>query len=228
MPSLFTGLPLPSRTISRPDAVRRADVAAVRHGVAALNQLPRLVLRLPVLLLLRRMPADGGRIEQDLRALQRREARALGKPLVPADQHADRALRGVPRAEPRVTRREVELLVEERVVGDVHLAIDAHDRAVGFDDDGGVVIEAGRALLEHRGDDHRAVLARQRRQRLGGRAREWSRRGRRTGGLPPGRSTAIGTVPACRRCWRRPSSRVRPVGPDGPDWPPDRRRTTSA
>ena len=41
-----------------------------------------------------------------------------------------------------VARREVELLVVERVVGDVHLAIHAHQRTVGVNDRGGVVIEA--------------------------------------------------------------------------------------
>ena len=71
------------------DAIRRADEAAVGHRVAALNQLPRIVLRAAVLRLLRRMPADRGGVEEHLRALHRRQPRAFGKPLIPADEHAN-------------------------------------------------------------------------------------------------------------------------------------------
>src|SRR5688572_8450239 len=51
------------------DAVRHADVAAVGNGVAALDRLPRVVLRIAVLLALRGMPADRGGVEQDFGAL---------------------------------------------------------------------------------------------------------------------------------------------------------------
>jgi hypothetical protein len=49
----------------------------------------------------------------------------------------------------------------------VHLAVDAHDGAVRFDDHGGVVIQPGRALFEQRGDHDRPVFASQRAQRIG-------------------------------------------------------------
>src|ERR1019366_6784074 len=94
-----------------------------------------------------RMPADGGGIEQNLRALQCRQARGFGIPLVPADQHADLAVAGWPGAETEVAWSEIELLVIERVVRDVHLAIDAQERAVGIDDRRRVVVEAGGPLL---------------------------------------------------------------------------------
>ena len=42
------------------------------------------------------MPPDRRRIEQDLRAEQRRDARGLGVPLVPTDQNADVREAGFP------------------------------------------------------------------------------------------------------------------------------------
>src|SRR6185503_10627704 len=102
-------------------AVHHRYVHAVRDGVPALDGAPGIALGHAVLRLLVGMPADGGRIEEDGRALQGGEARALGIPLVPADEGADLALGRVDRAEAEVAGREVELLVERRVVRDVHL-----------------------------------------------------------------------------------------------------------
>ena len=79
---------------------------------------------------LRRVPADGGGIEEHFGALERGEARGFGVPLVPADQRADAAEAGVEGLEAEIAGGEVILLVVERVVGDVHLAVDAGERAV--------------------------------------------------------------------------------------------------
>ncbi len=49
----------------------------------------------------------------------------------------------VPGAEAEIARREIKLLVEKRVVRDVHLAVLAEIGAVGVDDRGGVVVDAG-------------------------------------------------------------------------------------
>src|SRR4029453_6531423 len=68
------------------DAIDRRDEHAVGDRMRALNGLPRRILRLAVLCLLARMPADGGGIEEDLRPTQRGEARGFRKPLIPADQ----------------------------------------------------------------------------------------------------------------------------------------------
>ena len=54
---------------------------------------------------------------------------------------------------PRSPGGEVELLVVEGVVGDVHLAVLGGEGAVGFQDGYGVVVEAGGAALEEAGDD---------------------------------------------------------------------------
>ena len=160
-----------------------------------------------VLLALRRMPADRGGVEEDLGALHRGEPRAFGKPLIPADQHADRRDLGLPRDEAGVAGREVELFVEQRIVRDVHLAIHAQQRSVGVDHRGGVVIHAGRALLEQRRDDHGLVFLRELARMRRSTVRESSRRARRSDGPRPGRSTASETAPACRRS-SRPSCRA--------------------
>ena len=113
------------------------------------------------------MPADGGRIEEDGGALEGGEPRPLRVPLVPADEGADAAVPRVERSEADVSRSEVELLVEAGIVGDVHLAVEARDLAVGVEGDRAVVVKAGGPLLEER-DDHRdSVLLRGRAQGLG-------------------------------------------------------------
>src|SRR6202171_2749903 len=151
------------------DAVHRRDVDAVGDGVPALDRAPRVALGDAVLRFLVRVPADGRRVEDHRRALQRREPRVLGIPLVPADERADAARLGIEGAEPEVARREVILLVERRVVGDVHLAVEPD--LVAFEDRRAVVVEAPRALLED-GRHHRyAGLPRLRRQPLRRRAR---------------------------------------------------------
>src|SRR3546814_2883454 len=75
-----------------------------------------------------RLVGDGGRIEQDLRAHQRHGARALRKPLVPADGGAQRAVARVPHPKAGVAGIEVVFFLVARPVGNVRLAIDAEDR----------------------------------------------------------------------------------------------------
>src|SRR2546425_5327161 len=58
-----------------------------------------------------RSPADRRRIEQHVGALQRREARAFGVPLIPAHERPDPSHARVEGAEAEVPGREVELLV---------------------------------------------------------------------------------------------------------------------
>src|SRR5581483_3432309 len=139
--------------------VDRCDVYTVGDGVGALDGLPGVILRCAELVLLGRMPADSGGIEEHLRALHGRKPRALGIPLVPADQSTHAAGCGIDSLEAEIARREVVLLVVERIVGNVHLAVDARQLAVGVQCDGGVVIEARRAALKERSDDADARLA---------------------------------------------------------------------
>ena len=60
--------------------------------------------------------------------------------------------------EAEVAGGEVELFVVERVVGDVHLAVDAAERTIGVEDGGGVVVDAQSALFEERCNQDDAVL----------------------------------------------------------------------
>ncbi len=139
-------------------AVDGADEDSVGDGVGALGGLPGFVLGCAKLFLLGGVPADGGGEEEDFGALERGEAGAFGVPLVPADEGADGAGGGAGGFEAEVAGGEVELLVVERVVGDVHLAVEVGDAAVLFDGDGGVVVEAGGAALEEAGDEDDAGL----------------------------------------------------------------------
>ena len=108
-------------------AVGGADEAAVGDRVGALDDLPAFVLGFSVLGFLAGVPADGGGVEEELGAVEGGEAGGLGEPLVPADEDADAGVAGVPGAELAVAGGEVELLVIKRIVGDVHLAIDADE-----------------------------------------------------------------------------------------------------
>src|ERR1700704_2885077 len=97
------------------------------------------------------MPSDRGGVEEYLRAEQRGDACRLRIPLVPADQYADRCVARPPGLEAvrlagllavivevPVSGREVVLLIEQRVVRDVHLPVDAEECSVRVDDSGGV------------------------------------------------------------------------------------------
>jgi hypothetical protein len=79
-----------------------------------------------------RVPADGGGVEEDVGALEGGEARAFGIPLIPAHEDADAAEGGIEIAEAEVAGREIELLEVERVVGDVHFAVQPGDFAIGL------------------------------------------------------------------------------------------------
>ena len=153
------------------DAVDGGNVQAVGDRVAALDRLPRLALRRPVFVLLMRVPADGGGVEENTRTGERGQARSLRVPLVPADQSRDTARSGVEGGEPGVPGREVELLVVSGVVGDVHLAVEPDDPAVLSENGRAVVVQPGGAPLEDRRDDRDAVAPRGLTESLGRRSR---------------------------------------------------------
>jgi len=141
------------------DAIDGGDEDAVGDGVGALDGLPGIDLLGAVLGFFGGMPADGGGVEEDIGALEGGEAGAFGVPLIPADEDADAAKGGIEVAEAEVAGGEVELFEVEGVVGDVHLAIEPGDFAIGIEDGGGVVIEAAGAFLEEAGDEDDAEFA---------------------------------------------------------------------
>ena len=202
------------------DPVHGADVHPVGDGVGALDGLPRARLGRAELGLLGRMPADRRGIEEDLRALQGRQPGGFGIPLVPADQRAHPAEPRRKGLEAQVAGREVVLLVVERVVGDVHLAIAAAEGAVGVEHHRRVVIDARRALLEDRADHDHPASRGPRRPAPRWSGPGWARPGRTWPGPRSGRSTGSGTAPAGtppglpgrphRGASHRPGARCRP------------------
>ena len=98
------------------------------------------------------MPANSGGVKNNFCAFKSGKPCSLWVPLVPANEHADAAEAGVPGSESGVPRGEIEFLVKERIVRDVHLPVDAQQGSVGIDDYGRVVVEAFGALFEERCD----------------------------------------------------------------------------
>src|SRR5690349_5251739 len=99
--------------------------------MAAHHGFPGGVLARAVLLFFVRQPADGSWVKNDLSAGHGGEPSRFRIPLIPADAGADTAKAGVEAPKAQVTRREIKLLVVQRIVGDVHLAVHAELRSVG-------------------------------------------------------------------------------------------------
>src|ERR1039458_7023489 len=140
------------------DAIHHANINAVCDGVRPLDGAPGVVLRLAEFRLLRGMPSDGRGVKQNAGSLECGKARAFRIPLIPADERAEFSGGGVESLEAEIARSEIKLFVVERVVGNVHFAVDAAQHAIRIEDRGRVVIEARRALLEERGDQHDFIL----------------------------------------------------------------------
>src|SRR4249919_2555459 len=107
------------------DAIYHADKNAICDRMCPLDGAPGVMLHGAELGFLVGMPADRGGIKENIGALQGSQARAFGIPLVPTDESAHAAILGVKGLEAEITGREIELLVIERIVRDMHLAIQA-------------------------------------------------------------------------------------------------------
>src|SRR5947207_13214430 len=81
------------------------------------------MLRRAEFFFLARMPADRRRIKNNLGATQCRQPSCFGIPLVPANADTDLAAICVPRLKTKIARREIKLLVIQRIVRALHLAI---------------------------------------------------------------------------------------------------------
>lgn len=75
------------------------DWQSVGYGMATHHGSPRLALALLLLLGIIGSIADGGRIDEHFGSLQRHQTGCFGIPLVPANQHAELAYRGLDRVE---------------------------------------------------------------------------------------------------------------------------------
>ena len=89
--------------------------------------------------------------------MQRHDARALGKPLIPADADAEPAVTRMPDPKPGVARAEIELLLIARAVRDMRLAVDAESPAVGIEHRQRIEIDIAGALEEADRQHHREL-----------------------------------------------------------------------
>ena len=147
--------------------VHRNHRQAVGHAVSPLDQLPGLALLRLLPIRVCGYAADGGGVNQQFGPVQGHGPGGLGIPLVPAHQHAQGAQRGLDGLKAQVSRGKVELLVKQGVVRDVHLAVLAGYAAVGLQDHGGVVVDAGGAALEKGKHQHHPQFPCQRAEALG-------------------------------------------------------------
>src|SRR5437588_10905853 len=85
-------------------SIHRCDIHAVGDAMAALDQLPCLVLGSAEFSFLARVPADGGGVEQDTGSFQGGETRRFRVPLVPANQGADAAMARLESAKTEIAR----------------------------------------------------------------------------------------------------------------------------
>ena len=134
-------------------SVRYRHKTAVGDRMGSLNRFPGGMLPLAIHLFFARMPADRSRIKKDFGAAERSQPSTLRVPLVPTNQHANRGKSGFPGPEPEIARSEIEFLVKERVVWDMHFPILSQIAAVRIDDCGRIVVKPCRAPFEYRRDD---------------------------------------------------------------------------
>src|SRR5262245_27155161 len=134
-----------SRTLM-PDAIDRHHEYAVGDRVRALNGLPGGELRRAGLGFILGMPTDRRRIEQNLRVRKRREPRCLRVPLIPTNQGTNFGDGCFKSDETEIPRREVILLVKQRIVWNMHLAVQAKVLALRPQHDQTVVVNARRAF----------------------------------------------------------------------------------
>src|SRR6185369_12570246 len=153
------------------DPIDRRDVDAVCDRMRALNQLPCVALLTGNQFWLIGNPADRSGVNENLRPRQCRRARAFGKPLVPTHKRADFCVTRLKAWKSEIARGEVEFFIVERIVRDVHLAVDAGDRVIGVEDHGSVMVDPRGPSFEHRSDDDDLSRLCKRAQSLG----RWSR-----------------------------------------------------
>ena len=142
------------------DAVGHDHEGAVRDAVGADHLLPQ---RLGVEVGMIGLGADRGGVHDHVGAEQRVRPRHLREPLVPARREAEPRVGEVDHREPGVARPEVAILVVARGDRQVDLARARDERAVGRDDDRGVV--ARRLLRASSARVRTATRARTRRSR---------------------------------------------------------------
>ncbi len=128
---------------------------------------PSIQLPLLFILIIGRIPTDRGRVEQNFRTGKRHQPGRFRIPLIPAKQYPQAPDRSPDRLETKITGGEIKLLIEARIIGNMHLAVDATDLAGAIKDYGSVVIQPGRSPFKQRSDDDQAKFFRQRANAFG-------------------------------------------------------------
>ena len=93
--------------------------------------------------------------------MESREPSRFGIPLIPTNTDPDATELRFPCPKPKIPRSKIELLVKERVIGNVHLPVFSQKRPIRIDDSGRVVVKPGSATLKERGDDHHPKFTRE-------------------------------------------------------------------
>lgn len=119
---------------------------------------PGVILRVAVLRLLGRLPTDRRGVENHVRSRHSGQTCSLWIPLIPAHQRRNPTELRIEGAETRIARREVKLLVEQRIFRDMHFPVQTGLRSIGIDHHRRVVIQPWRTLLEHGSHHHNPQL----------------------------------------------------------------------
>ena len=131
---------------------------SVSHRMTPLHRCPRLALALLFLLRVAALITDGSRVDEQFGTCESHQSCSLRIPLIPAHLHAQSADARVDRLETQVARSEVELLVVGWVVGDVHLAVLACNRAVLIQHHCRIVVESCCTAFEQTCHQHHTAL----------------------------------------------------------------------
>src|ERR1700676_2387328 len=131
-------------------AINCAHEISVRHRVRRLLQLPQIF---------RESGNRGGRIKDDLRAVQTKDARAFRKMTVIANINSDRSMLGFENGIAQIARREVELLPESGMhVRDVVLAVLAQIASIRINDRSRIEIHSRHLLFVNRNYDYHLIF----------------------------------------------------------------------
>ena len=126
--------------------------------MASLDCCPGFALPLLLFRCVAALIAYGGGVYQQVGTCECHQAGSLRIPLVPAHKHSEAPHAGVDGVESEVARREVELLVIGRVVGDMHFAVFPGNASVAIYHHCCVVVESWCATLEEGCHDDNSQL----------------------------------------------------------------------
>ena len=123
---------------------------AVCNRMSAHDRHPAILLSRINFLGLRIHPANSGRIDEHVGALEAHDAGCFGEPLVPANKHAKRTGASLDWLKTGVTWNKVILFVEGGIIGNVTLAIKPCDASVAFKYECRIVVNATGTLFKER------------------------------------------------------------------------------